>query len=124
MKQRTAPSGSIDPSGDVGWTLLSNHGHVLVCLARDPRTRLSDVARRVGITERAVQKIVAELEAGGLLTRRRQGRRNHYTIHLEHPLRHPAQSNRTVGALLAAVLEEAELRRLTHPAGRTHRARG
>ena len=86
-----------------GWTFLSNHAHVLLCLARDPDTRLRNVATDVGITERAVQKIVADLEQGGVLTRQRQGRRNRYEIDRTSPLRHPLESNATVGRLLRLV---------------------
>ena len=96
-----------------GWTFLSNHAHVLVCLAADPAVRLRDVAAAVGITERAVQKIVAELEAAGVLRRRREGRRNHYTIHGGRPLRHPAEAHRTVGELIALVLHGAPGRPLS-----------
>ncbi len=99
------------------WTFLSNHGHVLVCLAQDPDSRLRDVAQAVGITERAVQKIVSDLEAAGVVEREREGRRNRYRLHLERPLRHPIESHRTVGALLAMVLDRAELRRLSTPPG-------
>ena len=69
------------------WTFLSNHGHVLVCLARDPEARLRDVAVAVGITERAVQKIVSDLEDGGVVERVRDGRRNRYRLFLDQPLR-------------------------------------
>ncbi len=82
------------------WTFLSNHSHVLICLTQDPEARLRDVAERVGITERAVLRIIAELEEGGILTRRREGRRNQYEIHLDQPLRHPVENHRTVGDLL------------------------
>ncbi len=85
------------------WTFLSNHSHVLVCLSRDPHQRMRDVAAQVGITERGVQKIVAELEAGGILKRHKDGRRNSYEIHRDVPLRHPLESHRTVGDLLSAV---------------------
>ena len=85
------------------WTFLTNHSHVLICLWRDPTARLRDVADRVGITERAVQAIVADLEAGGVLTRHRDGRRNHYEIHDRLPLRHPVEASRPVAALLAMV---------------------
>lgn len=85
----------------MGWTFLSNHSHVLLCLAADPGVRLRDVADRVGITERAVQHIVADLEKGGVVTRTRDGRRNHYTIHADRPLRHPIESHCTVRSLLA-----------------------
>jgi DNA-binding Lrp family transcriptional regulator len=87
------------------WTFLSNHAHVLVCLAADPDSRLRDVAASVGITERAVQKIVGDLEAAGVIERVRTGRRNSYRLHLALPLRHPLESHRTVGALLSVVLE-------------------
>ncbi|HVK06897.1 MAG TPA: winged helix-turn-helix domain-containing protein [Armatimonadaceae bacterium] len=87
-----------------GWTFLSNHAHVLICLGRDPGVRLRDVAERVGITERAVQRIVADLEEAGVITRTRDGRRNHYDIHHCKPLRHPIEAHATVGALLAAVV--------------------
>jgi DNA-binding transcriptional ArsR family regulator len=94
------------------WTFLSNHGHVLVCLARNPDARLRDVAARVGITERAVQKILADLEAAGVVERRREGRRNRYRLRTDLPLRHPIESHRTVAALLGMVLGRAELERL------------
>jgi len=64
------------------WTLLSSHGQVLACVARDPAIRLRDVAAAIGLTERAVQKIVADLEAEGLLSRSRSGRRNRYRMHV------------------------------------------
>ena len=85
------------------WTFLSNHGHVLVCLARQSDTRLRDVADAVGITERAVQSIVADLEAVGAITRIRAGRRNRYEIHPQVHLRHPVEGHCTIGALLAMV---------------------
>jgi hypothetical protein len=94
------------------WTFLSNQAHVLVCLARDPDTRLRDVAEQVGITERAVLKIVGELEEGGVITRVREGRRNHYEIDTSVMLRHPLEADRSVGGLLEILLDPAEARRL------------
>ena len=85
------------------WTFLSNHGHVLVCLALDPNARLRDVATQVGITERAVQKIVGDLEEAGVLVRQRAGRRNTYHLNVNAPLRHALEAHRTVGALLGLV---------------------
>lgn len=82
------------------WTLLSNHGHVLLAIARDPHARLRDVAARVGITERAAHTIVADLESAGYLTRHRVGRRNEYTVNPHVPFRHPAESDHLVGELL------------------------
>ncbi len=87
------------------WTFLTNHSHVLFCLAKDPEIRLRDVADRVGITERAVQRIVTELEDSGYITRQRQGRRNTYEVHKHRPLRHPIESHRNVSDLLLLILE-------------------
>ncbi|MFZ4434304.1 MAG: helix-turn-helix transcriptional regulator [Microthrixaceae bacterium] len=85
------------------WTFLTNHAHVLVLLDRDPDMRMRDLAREVGITERATQRIISELVESGYLTRRRQGRRNTYTLHGDQPLRHPLESSHTVDELLRAV---------------------
>jgi len=73
---------------------------VLFCLHRDPDIRLKEVATQVGITERAVQKIVAELEEAKIVKRKRVGRRNHYEIRKRSKLRHPIESHRTVADLL------------------------
>ena len=83
-----------------GWTFLTNHSHVILCLAQDREARLKDVAERVGITERAVQGIVSELEEARVLTRIRNGRRNQYEIHAERPLRHPVEAHCKVQSLL------------------------
>ena len=83
------------------WTFLSNHSHVLICLDLNPEATLREVALTVGRTERAVQRIVADLEAEGILIRERQGRRNAYRITKDLPLRHPVESHRTIGELLA-----------------------
>lgn len=85
------------------WTFLTNHAHVLVCVASDPDIRARDIADLVGITERAVHAIVADLVAEGYLIRRREGRRNHYSINDGEPLRHPLEQHRTVGDLLGTV---------------------
>jgi hypothetical protein len=82
------------------WTFLTNHAHVLLALARDPETRLRDVAASVGITERAVQGIVADLERAGYVARVRVGRRNHYRLHPEGHFRHPAEAGHRIGELL------------------------
>jgi predicted ArsR family transcriptional regulator len=87
-----------------GWTFLSNYTHVLLCIAETPGIRLRDVAERVGITERAVQRIVADLEEAGYLSRSREGRRNHYEVHAERPLRHSVVAHRDVGLLLELIL--------------------
>lgn len=85
------------------WTFLTNHAHVLVCIARDPGIRGRDIAERVGITERAAQSIVADLVAEGYVTRTRVGRRNTYEVHPDLPLRHPVEQAHQVGDLLAVV---------------------
>ena len=82
------------------WTFLSNHGHVLVCIAEDPGIHGRDIAARVGVTERAAQSIIADLVAEGYVTRTRVGRRNRYEIHPDLPLRHPVESGHSVGELL------------------------
>lgn len=101
-----------DDTKERTWTFLSNHAHVLVCLARDPDTRLRDVAELVGITERAVFKIVGELEDSGVITRRREGRRNHYEIDTTRGLRHPLERDRQVGSLLELLVEPSQATRL------------
>lgn len=98
-----ATGGSSVESGDNGWTFFTNHTHVLICLAREPELRLRDVAARVSITERAVQRIVADLEAAQILTRTRDGRRNRYEVHTDRPLRHSVESHCKVGDILRMV---------------------
>ncbi|HKB05220.1 MAG TPA: helix-turn-helix domain-containing protein [Gemmataceae bacterium] len=93
------------------WTFLSNHAHVLISIAADPELRMRDVAMRVGITERAVQRIVAELEEGGYLRIIREGRRNRYEVNPDLPLRHPLESHRTIGHLIDLVLGAKSRRR-------------
>ena len=90
---------AIDPNAPP-WTFLSNHGHILVCVARDPNIRVREIAQAVGITERAVQRILGELEEAGVISRRRQGRRTHYEIDGELPLRHPVEADHSVDELL------------------------
>ena len=87
-----------------GWTFLTNHAHVLFCIAKDPEVRLRDVAAQVGITERAVQRIVTDLEEQGYLTVSKEGRRNRYRVHPDVPLRHPIERHRTIKALLDLVV--------------------
>ncbi len=82
------------------WTIFSNHGHVLVCLANNNEARLRDVAAEVGITERAVQNILRELQGSGLVQVTKHGRCNHYQINTRKSLRHPLESHVTVGRLL------------------------
>ena len=92
-------------SGRPCWTFLSNHGHVLLAIARNPDATLREVAALVGITERAVQRIVADLVAGQYLERVRTGRRNRYEVRHELPLRHPIEADRDIGSLIELVTE-------------------
>ena len=85
------------------WTFLTNHAHVLVCLAEEPDVRGRDIATRVGITERAAQAIVADLVKDGYVTRTREGRRNRYCVHPDAPLRHPLEHDHSVGELLVTL---------------------
>ena len=89
------------------WTFFSNYGHVLVCLARNREARLRDVALEVGITERAVQKIVRDLQDAGFVIVSKQGRCNRYRINKRKTLRHGLESHCTVGKLLALVAKPA-----------------
>jgi MarR family len=91
--------GDNDGSGGA-WTLLTGHGHVLVEIARNPEARIRDISPAVGLTERTVQAIVADLEAAGYLTRTRVGRRTRYTVNTDSPFRHSAQDGLTVGPFL------------------------
>lgn len=88
-----------------GWTFLTNHSHVLLCIAEDADVLIREVADRVGITERATQRIVAELEEAGYLSHQRVGRRNHYSVHAELPLRHPLEDHLEIGAILRVLTE-------------------
>lgn len=85
------------------WTFLTNHAQVLLCLAEDPEIRLREVAGRVGITERASQRILAELVEAGYVKTARVGRRNRYTVDRDHAMRHSAQLGHDIGTLLAAL---------------------
>ena len=87
-----------EPKG--GWTFLTNHAHVLFCIAQDPEVRLRDVAARVGITERAVHRIVRELDDAGYLARQRERRRNRYKISQNLPLPDRVAGNQKIGDLL------------------------
>ena len=91
------------------WTFLSNHGHVLICIAEDSEIRGRDIAAQVGITERAAQSIVSDLVEAGYVSRERVGRRNQYEIHPELPLRHPVENEHSIGELLVALAHRASV---------------
>lgn len=84
-----------------GWTFLTNHARVLICIARNPEIRIRDIAETIGITERAAQIIIGDLETEEYLTRTRVGRRNAYEINPDRPFRHPAEADHDVQALVS-----------------------
>jgi DNA-binding Lrp family transcriptional regulator len=90
------------------WTLLTGHGHVLVEIARNPHARIRDISPIVGLTERTVQAIVADLDAAGYLTRTRVGRRTMYRVNPDSPFRHSAQDGLRVGPMLELLTEMAD----------------
>lgn len=85
------------------WTFLSNHGRVLVYIAKHPKSTTEVISREAGLTQRGVQKIIAELEATGYITRRKEGRCNLYTVRSELPMRHQLERDHAVGDLLLAL---------------------
>ena len=87
----------------IRWTFLTNHAHVLFLLSQDSSTVLREVALRIGITERAVQRIIADLEQEGFIEREKIGRKNSYQIRSELPLRHPIEAHRTIGNLIELI---------------------
>ncbi len=103
-KPKAAVPSAAGPSSATAWTFLTNYAHVLLCIARDPTSRMRDVAVKAGITERAVQHIVAELEEAGYLSRTRHGRNNRYTMHTELALRHPVERHCSISTLIEMIL--------------------
>lgn len=113
-----APMSTTESSDDDGrqertWTFLTNHAHVLICIAREPDIRLRDIADRVGITERSTHSTVDDLAEHGYLTKTRVGRRTHYQVHPDFPLRHPVESEHSVAELLGLLAGSCD-----EPAGR------
>jgi DNA-binding MarR family transcriptional regulator len=106
IASRNKPQGS--QASVTRWDFLTNHAHVLVCVAHDPGIRLRDIAAAVGITERAAHRILSELVEEGYVLRERHGRRNRYQVKSELPLRHPLVQEREVGDLLKVLLGSAE----------------
>src|SRR5690554_2420401 len=94
---------SSNTTGHAEWTFLTNHSHVLLCLARDNSMRMRDIAEAVGITERAVQRIIADLEEAGYITHERRGRRNRYQVRGDLSLRHPMEQHRRIEDLIQLI---------------------
>lgn len=89
------------------WTFLSNHAHVLICIAKQPDIRLSDVAMRVGIRERTVHRIVHELVESGYISVTKNGRNNTYSVDLDLPLRHPLEATHSIRAIVSPLLKKS-----------------
>jgi predicted transcriptional regulator len=103
---KTAASSNDQPAATEkpGWTFLTNHAHVLLLLSQHPSMVLREVAVKTGITERAVQRIITDLELDGFLERERIGRQNRYKIKPQLALRHPIESHRSVGDLIDMIV--------------------
>ncbi len=91
---------------DSNWTFLTNHAHVLICLAKSASMRIRDIADAVGITERAVQHIISDLDKAGYIDRVKDGRCNVYQTHLDRNLRHPLEAHRKIAGLVSFVCED------------------
>ncbi|MEM7557726.1 MAG: MarR family transcriptional regulator [Planctomycetota bacterium] len=101
---------SVSPASSSRWTFLTNHAHVLAMIHSHPEMVLREIALHVGITERAVQRIIQELEEAGFIEREKVGRRNTYEVQTDVPLRHPIEAHRNIGDLLDLVSDRpAEL---------------
>lgn len=94
-----------EPVGNKAWTFLTNHAHVLIVLTSEPDLALREVASRVGITERAVQRIVLDLEESGYLSHEKVGRKNRYSVATSLALRHPVEAHRRIGDLLNLIIK-------------------
>lgn len=104
LPETAVPDAARDPGLTAShWTFLTNHAHVLLCLAADPAVRVRDVADRVGITERATLRILHDLVEAGYVDAERVGRRNRYRLRLDEPMRHPMEKSRHVGTLVEAM---------------------
>lgn len=90
------------------WSFLTNHARVLLCIAEDPTVRLREIGERVGVTERAAHRIVNELVAAGYVSRQRNGRRNHYTVHRNVALPDQLPRTQSLGELLAILMPAAD----------------
>tara|TARA_R110002096_G_scaffold189193_3_gene369561 strand:+ start:800 stop:1105 length:306 start_codon:yes stop_codon:yes gene_type:complete len=100
MKKGSSPAQPVEFSG---WSFLTNHTHILVCLNREPETTVRNLALQVGITERSVQRILSDLEDSGVVVRSKEGRRNRYDVNLKFQLRHPLESHHSLADLLTAL---------------------
>lgn len=98
----------MEPDTERHWAFLTNHAQVLICIARDPGARLREIGERLGITERATHRIIAELDGAGYISRQRVGRRNRYTINAHLPLPDAIAREQSIGELLDILTEDAD----------------
>ncbi len=95
--------GDVQKMAEPQWTFLTNHGRVLAYVARYPSATTREIARKIGVTERAIQKVILDLVTGGYVVRSREGRGNRYMVHPELPMRHAMEKERAVGDVLRAL---------------------
>ena len=103
IQATTSKNGVRSDASERGWTFLTNHAHVLLCLAQGESLTARELSLRIGITERSVQAILADLIAGDSLEKTKVGRRNDYSVNPSGRLRHPLESAHTVGELIKAL---------------------
>ena len=102
------PSKPVPTESSQNWTFLSNHAHVLVCVAKNPDVRLSEVAELVGVRERTAHRIVHELIDAGYISVKKVGRNNVYSVDLEKPLRHPLEAEHNIHAIVTPLLKKVK----------------
>jgi len=95
------------------WTFVTNHALVLSSVAKHPRITARELSAVIGITERAVRKIIADLEAEGYITKKREGRRVKYRVNPDLSLRHEAHRDKVVGGLLEVLGWKRRQKRVT-----------
>ena len=100
-----SPASHTSLDDDRHWTLLTNHGRLLLLIAQEPDARIRDLAAAAGVTERTAQTIVTDLEHAGYISKERSGRRNIYTVNRKQPFRHQAESGHKVGELIDVFTE-------------------
>lgn len=101
---KSAPLKQAPANPAAAWTFLTNHGHVLVCVAKNPDVRVSEIADLVGIGERAAHRILGDLVRDGYVNRKKSGRRNVYSVNFSRPLRHSLESNHSIGELFRTLV--------------------
>jgi predicted transcriptional regulator len=99
----TESNAELPTDSSKSWTVFTNHAHVMILLSQDPKMVLREVALKIGITERAVQKIVADLQESGFIIKEKRGRSNHYKLIFDKPLRHPIEAHKKVKEVIQLI---------------------